>query len=1229
MNFKTFIVGLLILILTPILVIGAFAAYTYWANARPQAGLLHCRVEPQVVFKGDEVTYTMSFLGEDATRPEGKPAPPVDMVFVVDTSGSMHSSLSDMTQAARTVAHEIATAYPSGHIRFALTQFHDSSEIKAGWTPDSNTLYAGLNRLDKRSGNSGTADAFPPIRQLLSQARPNATKVVVFYTDGHIGVDDAIANMAETLRKQGVHIFSISPPGYDTEAMYLITGDWDRVLEPINLQDLVNKFRFVADTVIGLYGNNAQLTHQLDSRNFTVPIEDSEWRTDNTGNLVRDIGYLAFKSVDYQHTLIPKTTGLWWSVGLAPPSMSFITPQNELGNMNCERRPTLLVLSIWWLILAFLPALLWLLFFIGQRITPKPKPEYIPPAIRTPAPPSPLPLPSVLALARKTVVPTLFIGLGGAGRQALFAIQEQLRAAHLDAKNQPYRFLWLDLDASLPQNEPELLTQRGFDNVRELVAPKDIRQAAQYRPLPNQPLPAQLKWFNPRDYLDAARNELELSTGANGRRVLARLALFQWLNQGQLVTALKEEYQALLKNTSVDDNRQIILFAERTGGVGCGWIVDIARLFRRMARQAQQSRQQFVPEIIGVLSSTPHYQQSLQQQQNRQALDKEIETAQMAGAFPQRVTYRPNDELLDKTDTESPFNWLFSVTGQAPALAAIQSAALSAILVERYPRWTLLSHDKGQCFSVQAQGIHVMPDLDYQLVKREVLLRLLGAEVLLDLELDPASQKLVVKPVSDSEAEKLLIQWNRNEQPKGTPWQLLLYSVVGLEGSAQFFAVMAEKGHPDLVWFQQALVASLTRQLRGHRSDDGRWVRTWMPGEAVAALRLFAERLEQRVKPQVPPGKNGKILTEIVTQVIDLTRSAATQLQHWLTEFAPLYEEIGQQQRQFAQQRDTAQNQDGQVFIDESADDKRIVQWANQALQQWVGSVDITSALCERLFFTARLDKNDVVIVLAAYIENRHEFSSAQAAKERLESYTDTAAQQVPTLKIEGALAHLEVQKLQQLTRNMVDAEHNAEQVVMVMPTVADNSEMAPVLTAFRKMVPEPAGQAQAQYCYGDDHSAIRRLELQTERLPDAPGNLPFVQAAEQAAEEVRQRAIHQFETELPIFPPALRIALSHPAAFRSFSRAYKAGHIVKPDTARDERGIVQWVFGEQFLTFGDANSLADAAANYSYLIKNPPTTFTEREQQGDFSNLEAWKASGGLPEDEDVFVLAAMTIED
>ncbi|EDN71782.1 hypothetical protein BGS_0955 [Beggiatoa sp. SS] len=93
-----------------------------------------------------------------------------------------------------------------------------------------------------------------------------------------------------------------------------------------------------------------------------------------------------------------------------------------------------------------------------------------------------------------------------------------------------------------------------------------------------------------------------------------------------------------------------------------------------------------------------------------------------------------------------------------------------------------------------------------------------------------------------------------------------------------------------------------------------------------------------------------------------------------------------------------------------------------------------------------------------------------------------------------------------------------------------------------------------------------------------------------------------------------------------------QAGHIVKPDdeTAQDERGITQWVFGEKrmFLTYGEANSLADAAANYVYMLKNPPMTFTECETPGDFSELEAWQATGGVPQNDDVFVLIAMRVE-
>jgi hypothetical protein len=521
-----------------------------------------------------------------------------------------------------------------------------------------------------------------------------------------------------------------------------------------------------------------------------------------------------------------------------------------------------------------------------------------------------------------------------------------------------------------------------------------------------------------------------------------------------------------------------------------------------------------------------------------------------------------------------------------------------------------------------------MPDLNYQLVKREILLRLLGAEVLLDLELDKASQKLVVKSVSD--AEKLLIQWHKACEPKGTPWHLLLNAVIGHEGITQFLKVMEEKGYPDSIWFQQAFIASLTQQLRGYHTN-GRWVRTWMPGEAVVGLRLFAERIAQQVKPQVPPGK----LAVILTLLTDLANNAATHLEQWLKDFLPLCEEIGKQKSQLVLQRENAQNRESQLFIDKSVNQQRVEQWTEQALHQWVGSQDITSAVCEHIFFMAHLDKKEVIITLAAYVEDRQTFSTAEAVVKRLESYAETAAQQVPTLKVEGALAEIEEpQALENLARKLIDTQQVAEQTLMVMPTVTDNS-VTDANLKFKKAVVDPAGHAPANYSYGDDHSAIRRLALRTEVVSEISGVLPFIQAAEQVAELARQRAIDKFQLDLPTFPPALRTALSQPEAFSSFSRAYKAGYIIKDDTSTDERGIVQWVFGEQreFLTFGDANSLADAAANYVYMMKTPQMDFSdgesEGEGEGDFYELETWQSVGGAPQNEDVFVLIAMMVED
>src|SRR4051812_32039937 len=115
---RTFWLGLVILLLTPLLVLSAFALFVYMSNSRPQTGELQTMVSPQVVLPWNEAVYYIEYSGFKpaptplpvptamptptpvaASTPAPNPVPspaPIDMVFIVDESSSMTSSIGAM-----------------------------------------------------------------------------------------------------------------------------------------------------------------------------------------------------------------------------------------------------------------------------------------------------------------------------------------------------------------------------------------------------------------------------------------------------------------------------------------------------------------------------------------------------------------------------------------------------------------------------------------------------------------------------------------------------------------------------------------------------------------------------------------------------------------------------------------------------------------------------------------------------------------------------------------------------------------------------------------------------------------------------------------------------------------------------------------------------------------------------------------------------------------------------
>jgi hypothetical protein len=609
--------GLLVLLAAPCVVLALLAAYVYISNGRPQDGPLQTRVEPAVVFPGGEATYFVDFRGEPH---EAAPPPPVDIAFLIDVSGSMTASLPAMSRAAHTVARELASESP-GRIRFALIRFDTEAEITTPWTESPEQLFAGLERLEAFTGQNDTSEAFVRLDELLGRARPGAKRVAVFYTDGVLEACGGInprtlepycpggpmteAEMerkAGELRDAGVEIYSIGLPGSGSDPLMVkMAGGPSRVFDPVDARDLAANFRLAARSIAGVSGEGGQLTHRIDGRHFAAPLQGTSWGLDG-GSLSLNVGKLPLSTATFAHPIVPLSSGLW-RVGVEPPRLNYAGEDGRLRSFQAGRRPAMLVIGWGALLWSLLPVLLWTLFYVARpkpRRVERPVEWQDPPRLR---PPTLLPALPALAGSRAEPIPTLFVGLGGAGRRALLAVRAEAKQAHVGQPGQPYKFLWIDLDTKEAERPTRFEPWDDYE-IKELLAPPEVRRTQPYLPEPGK-IPEHLKWFDPRRYLNAAREELNLAEGSRGDRALARLALFLWLaGSKEPVSTLERVCWELADFHSLDGTRQVVIFASADGGVG-GWLLDVGRLVRRLTRRQQQAGSGLAPEIVGVLCETP------------------------------------------------------------------------------------------------------------------------------------------------------------------------------------------------------------------------------------------------------------------------------------------------------------------------------------------------------------------------------------------------------------------------------------------------------------------------------------------------------------------------------------------------------------------------------------------------------------------------------------------------
>ena len=607
----------LLLVALSALLLGAMAVWVKLTQHQPDPNApLEVSVVEDILWPGQETELRIHYTGEEGIVTPSAPPPATDLVFLLDTSGSMSGILPLAERAILDFDHKVG---PNGQPRrVALVEFASAARVIIPFTQDHSVLFRGLQTI---GGVGGGTSFLAGLDQVLELLRGGPPATVIMLTDGEAGENpDALRRFYETVwRPKGHELFLLGigiDPFNNPRSFLALTDDPAHyIIQGMARNAVTDMFRELAERLGNVLGRQGQLTLPLAEplwlRSPSKQYSDSALRSlpeQTRSPHVYELGTLFQHPYEWVLPIEPKLGGILTTLSESP-SLSYVDMGGDIRTLSLDAKlPKVLAITPWLLFLLLLPALLYLLGVLLEWLLrrPAPVPELGPmEPIKKYRPPPNLPLRFPADAQHIHWTPTLVLGLGGAGRQVLTHMRQICNDSLDDPATRPV-LLALDVardevEGPRPERVPGCL--EPLDKQQTFILPPEscaLDEAIHQSRSPDDPAAT----LDLREYKNLGVDALRLHKGTNGRPPLARLALLNDFAQGNnspLLNRLQEALTAWRTLIPARSQRQILLVANVQGGVGSGWLSDLLILLRRLVKtdEAQGKAVEILVLLLG------------------------------------------------------------------------------------------------------------------------------------------------------------------------------------------------------------------------------------------------------------------------------------------------------------------------------------------------------------------------------------------------------------------------------------------------------------------------------------------------------------------------------------------------------------------------------------------------------------------------------------------------------